>query len=205
MTAAPRTFARRHRIAALRLFALLTIPLVFLVQSAWAAHGWIFEMLEILGLALVIGAVLGRFWAILYIGGRKQALVLRDGPYSICRHPLYLFSTLGAFGFGLMLGSFALSVLFGGVVLAVLWATALQEEAHLRAAFGPDYDRYAARVPAILPRLSLWSTPQRIEVDIAHLRGNLLDALVFLALIPIAEIADEVREAGLLPAVLILY
>src|SRR5262245_36841884 len=31
-----------------------------------------------------------RFWATLYIGGRKERELVTDGPYSLCRHPLYL-------------------------------------------------------------------------------------------------------------------
>ncbi len=29
-----------------------------------------------------------RFWATLYLGGRKDAVVVDTGPYSLCRHPL---------------------------------------------------------------------------------------------------------------------
>src|SRR5690348_8154731 len=44
------------------------------------------------------GAAL-RFWATLYVGGRKEEQLIMEGPYSICRHPLYLGSLLlGASG-----------------------------------------------------------------------------------------------------------
>ncbi len=200
MSTVPGTLIRRYRIAALRVFFVLAIPAILFTDSIWSGTYWIMEVVEVTGLFLVIAAVLGRFWSILYIGGRKQNMVMQDGPYSMCRHPLYLFSTLGALGFGLMLGSLVLTLFFGGVVFAVLLATAHQEEEALRHGFGDQYDRYAARVPAILPDPRLFRTESMISVDVAHLRGNFFDALVFLALIPIAEAAESLKEAYLLPS-----
>lgn len=73
-------------------------PLILFSRSAWMDPEWVFELLEVLGISLVIFAVLGRFWSILYIGGRKNKEVMQDGPYSMCRHPLYQFSTMGVVG-----------------------------------------------------------------------------------------------------------
>ena len=142
--------------------------------------------------------MLGRFWAILYIGGHKNRRVIQDGPYSICRHPLYLFSTIGAAGFGLMLESVTLTMLLGGMVLAILTATATREERDLRRMFGSAYDAYAARVPRIVPLISGFSTPQRVTFDTGTLARNTRDALVFLALIPLAEALNWLHATPLL-------
>ena len=42
-----------------------------------------------------------RLWSTLHIGGHKRQRVVMDGPYSICRNPLYLFSLLATLGVGL--------------------------------------------------------------------------------------------------------
>jgi protein-S-isoprenylcysteine O-methyltransferase Ste14 len=159
----------------------------------------VFELMEVAGLAAIIAAVLGRFWSILYIGGHKNNTVMQAGPYSICRHPLYLFSTLGVFGLGLMLGSIVLALAFGGLTLLILTVTARKEEAVLRGLFGGSYDTYAARVPMILPKPSLFQSPGSITVSVPHLRENLMDALVFLTFIPLAELMEMVKEMNLLP------
>ncbi|MDA0961389.1 MAG: isoprenylcysteine carboxylmethyltransferase family protein [Proteobacteria bacterium] len=192
-------FDQRLRIAALRLFFLAAVPLIVFTRSAWLHPEWLFDILEVLGLTLIIAGVLGRFWAILYIGGRKNARIMQDGPYSVCRHPLYLFSTIGTIGFGLMLGSVVLTAVLGLVVFLILSATAAREEAFLRSEFGAAYDEYAARVPRILPRLSGFSTPQEATFNVATLRRNLMDALVFLSLIPIAELMEFVHESLTIP------
>lgn len=193
---ATRPFDQRIRIAALRVLFVICLPLLVFAQSAWTEPKWMFEILEVTGILLIISAVLGRFWAILYIGGRKNQTIMQDGPYSICRHPLYLFSTIGVTGFGLMLGTLVLTALLGVAVFSILTVTAKREEAFLRAEFGPEYDDYAARVPLILPKLSLFRTEPTVQVTIRTLWVNFFDSLVFLALIPLADLMEIIKEAG---------
>jgi protein-S-isoprenylcysteine O-methyltransferase Ste14 len=187
------------RVNILRAAFISALPLAIFTRSAWPEA--VFEILEVAGIALVITAVLGRFWAILYIGGHKNQTVMQDGPYSICRHPLYLFSATGVIGLGLMLGSIVMTVLLGAITLAILWATARKEEAFLRGKFGPDYDAYAARVPMILPRFSGFHTEGEVTISVPHLRQNLMDALVFLAFIPLAELLEFLKEIHALPGI----
>lgn len=190
-----------RRILMLRLTFLMVLPLILFTQSAGMQVHWMFEVLEVLGVFMIIAGVLGRLWSILYIGGRKNAQIMQDGPYSVCRHPLYLFSTIGVLGFGLMLGSLVLTAILGAVFFAILNATASREEAFLRHEFGPAYDAYAARVPRILPRPSLFRTAPHVTFGVAELRRNMVDALVFLSLVPIAELMEVLKEAGSLPTV----
>lgn len=154
-------------------------------------------------MSLIIVGVLGRLWSILYIGGRKNAEIMQDGPYSVCRHPLYLFSTLGVIGFGLMLGSLVLTATMAILLLAIVNGTAQREEAYLKATFGPAYEAYAARVPRFWPRVSNFRTTSEISVSVPTLRSNLRDALVFLVLIPVAEFIEYVHEAAILPTFMI--
>ena len=190
---------QRLRIAILRGTFILLLPLIAFAGSAWSTQPLLTALLFLAGLFLVIAAVLGRFWAILYIGGRKNQAIMQDGPYSICRHPLYLFSTIGAVGFGLMLGSLVLMVVIGGVTFLILSSTADREETFLREKFGPAYDTYAARVPRILPRPGLFTTAPQVTFSVATLRENFYDALVFLGFIPLAIGLNLLKDSGLIP------
>lgn len=200
-TTAVRPFNQKIRIWGLRLFFVLAVPLILFTRSAWTHPEWIFEVLEVSGIFLVIAGVLGRFWAILYIGAMKNRSVMQVGPYSICRHPLYLFSTIGVLGFGMMMGSLLLTAFLGLSVFLILSATAAREEAFLRSEFGPAYAEYAARVPRIWPQPGLFTTPAEVTCSVKALRVNFADALVFLAFIPLAELMESVKEAGLLPTI----
>ena len=192
---------QRIRIAVLRVFFVLAIPLIVFTRSIWADHAWAFEILEVIGNFLIIFAVLGRFWAILYIGAVKNRTVMQLGPYSISRHPLYFFSTMGVVGFGLMLGSFVLAAILGGVAFLILSMTAAREEAFLRAEFGHAYDAYAARVPRIWPKVALFHSEPTVTSSIMAMRTNFFDALVFLAFIPLAELMEGIKEMGWLPTI----
>ena len=140
------------RIAILRGTFVLLLPLITFTSSAWDGQPLLAALLFLAGLFLVIAAVLGRFWAILYIGGRKNQMIMQDGPYSICRHPLYLSSTVGATGFGLMLGSVVLMAVIGGVTLLILSTTAAREETFLR-------EKFARRIENFLPQVFFLSFP----------------------------------------------
>ena len=192
---------QKRRIAILRVFFVMAIPLILFTRSAWMDIGWMFDLFEMSGTFLIIGAVLGRFWAILYIGALKNKVVMQDGPYSICRHPLYFFSTMGVVGFGLMLGSVVLACTLGGAAFLILSRTAAREEGFLRSEFGPAYDVYAARVPRIWPKLSLFQAAPTVTSSLIAMRTNFFDALVFLAFIPLAELMEGITEMALLPSV----
>lgn len=193
-----RPFNQKIRIAALRVVFLSLLPLILFTRPAWT--GAAADVLETAGILAILLAVLGRFWAILYIGGRKNRTVLREGPYSICRHPLYLFSTIGVAGFGLMLESMTLAAVLGGTAFAILSLTAVREEQFLRGAF-PDYATYAREVPRMLPAPRLFRTPARLTIDTGTLTRNAADALVFVSLIPTAELLRWMETLHLVRAI----
>ena len=192
-------FLAHNRINLLRLSFVLAIPALLFSKSIWSESAWIFEITNMLGLFLIFTGVLGRFWAIIYIGGRKSKLVFQDGPYSVCRHPLYLFSTIGTLGFGFMLGSIVLTVLLAGLTFIILNATAEKEEHFLLEMYGNSYDDYAARVPRILPKKSLFKTEENVTFSVTQLRTNMFDALVFLGFIPLAKVLEIIKIQDILP------
>lgn len=190
---------QKLRITALRIVFVLFLPLIVFSRPVWIDNPWLLEPMELVGTLLIISAVLGRFWAILYIGGRKNRSVFQDGPYSMMRHPLYTFSTIGVAGFGFMLGSVLLTVMLTLIFFTILSVTASKEEVYLRAQFGTAYDEYAVRVPRLIPKLPLFNTAPDVTFDVASLWENLRDAFVFLGLIPIAKLLVMAKANDLWP------
>ncbi len=78
----------------------------------------------------------GRLWSILYVGGKKSAELVRTGPYSITRNPLYLFSCVAAAGAGAQMGSYVSTVGFGIICAICFYVVILREEAFLGRAWG---------------------------------------------------------------------
>lgn len=185
---------RRHRIDALRLSVLVLAPLLFLARPLIEVGSVGHVVLDSVGIILIFVGVMGRFWCIIHIGGRKSKSVYQDGPYSICRHPLYLFSTVATFGVGLTFGSVLIGVVLGLLVFGILYKTARHEERYLLAQFNQDYRDYARRVPRMIPRFSLWKDEPKIFLDTKALYGNFRDALVFMSFIPLSRLCIWLRE-----------
>ncbi len=148
---------------------------------------------DLAGWLLFFSAAALRFWATLYIGGRKHDVIVTDGPYSICRHPLYLASFLMTLSAALFLKSVVLAA--GAFVAgsAYLLITVRQEEAALARLHPRGWAHYASRVPAVLPRLAGWRTPARIEVDMRSLRDEAARATRWMLLPLLAELASHLR------------
>ena len=195
-------YQRQRRLA---LFAILVgafMALLF-VGSAWPEE--IHESIEVVGLALIVIGIAGRIWCTLYIGGRKAAEIVAEGPYSISRNPLYVFSSIAAGGAGAATGSIVLGLVFMIVCAAAFRVVILREEAYLREAFGPAFETYVARVPRFLPDLSLFRDVPKITVDMALVYRTMGDGLVFFAAMPFFEAVEMMQAGGYLPVLLRLY
>ncbi|HQU41355.1 MAG: hypothetical protein B7Z73_00085 [Planctomycetia bacterium 21-64-5] len=149
--------------------------------------------LEVLGwLTFCAGAAM-RFWATLYIGGRKRQVIVSEGPYSICRNPLYLGTFLIALSTAIILQSmtFLACVLVGAVFYA--WATVPAEERYLSRRFGEPYHRYCREVPRFIPRLANFGTPDTIVVNIRALRLECCRAARWVLLPVVADLLCRLR------------
>ena len=186
---------QKRRILILRLVVIaVLLPLYIFVQPRLEQDTAPFEMMMLLGVLVLIAGVLGRFWATLYIGGKKNQTVMQDGPYSMTRNPLYFFSTVAAAGIGLMSGSLIIALITVTLVGTVLWQTAKREAAFLSAEFGEPYAAYAARVPFFVPDLRLFRAAPETTFTTSALKTNLRDAAVFLIFIPLIEPLDLLHE-----------
>ena len=99
-------------------------------------------------------AVLGlclRAWAAGHLA--KNQRLATSGPYASCRNPLYLGTLIAAAGLAVAARRPLLAVLFAAVFVLVYLPVMELEGQHLRNLF-PEYAEYAARVPALWPRLS---------------------------------------------------
>ncbi|MCE9606625.1 MAG: isoprenylcysteine carboxylmethyltransferase family protein [Planctomycetia bacterium] len=141
--------------------------------AALSSCGW-------MAFALGIGM---RFWATLYVGGRKvggrrDATLTVDGPYSIVRNPLYVGSLLIGLSAPLCLHSATLLIAVLAAALHYAFVTVPAEETFLRELVGSDtFDAYCRRTPRFIPNFRLYRTSAEITIYAKALRNETRRAL----------------------------
>lgn len=113
-----------------------------------------------LGVALIVAGPLVMMWSARTLGRHFDVEILvhgahevvSTGPYAVVRHPIYAGMALHFAGIALATGNvlFILGTLF--VSLPALYQRAAAEEELLRRELGAAYERYAQRVPMLIPR-----------------------------------------------------
>lgn len=172
-----------------------------IVQGQNSMHQ-LHEIIETVGLVLIVIGILGRMWCTLYIGGRKSAQMVTSGPYSMTRNPLYLFSSIASAGIGAQAGSISLALLAMLVCAGAFQLVIGREERHLEEKFGAAFLRYRNSVPRFLPNLSLYRDVSEIVVRPRLVYTTLADGLIFFAAIPLLEGIEHLQRSGVLPILL---
>jgi protein-S-isoprenylcysteine O-methyltransferase Ste14 len=194
--------ARKRRIRAM---GFVLIPVILFVGPAWSSAGVLGESIEALGALLIVIAICGRTWCTLYIGGRKRKELVTKGPYSLVRHPLYLFTLLAILGLGAQTGSLVIAVLATVALGWPLAAVAQEEERVLGELFGEDHAAYVRDVPAVIPDPRLWRDVETLEVKPAFVARTFLEASIMLVAVPIAEFIHALQARGIIPVLLRLH
>lgn len=90
-----------------RFIGFFLLIIVALSLSKWHFHASLIGyFLWLMGWLFVGVGAMGRIWCSIYISGYKNNKLVMEGPYSLCRNPLYLFSYLGGVGIMFILKHF---------------------------------------------------------------------------------------------------
>jgi len=188
----------------LRLTALLlaaTIGLVAISERGLLT-GMPGEMAQLAGLACIAVAALGRVWTSAFIAGFKDSSLVREGPYSALRHPLYSLSMLAMLGVGLATRSVTLT----GALLVTFAATyavaARREDEFLSRAHGEAHAEFVRHTPAFWPAPGSYRVPESIEVRPRVFWKAFLDAGSMIGLYVLLRLADLAQLTGVTPTLL---
>ncbi len=192
----------RGRIRLTRFAALVALPLVVTTPSMWGHGSVAHEILQWLGYAAIIICVLGRVLCTAYIGGRKRVDLVRSGPFSIVRNPLYCFSFVGVVGIGLLTGTLTWPFVFGVAFAAYYNVIVRREEAFLLSRFPVAYREYVATVPRWIPDFRKWRDVEDTAVKPAFVFRSLQEGAWFFVAFPVLEATQRLLAAGLIPSTL---
>ncbi len=196
----------QYRIIFSRIAAVAIIIFLFTTQSIWETKNeTITFIMFLIGMILVGIASLGRMWCSLYIAGYKDDKLVTEGPYSICRNPLYFFSMIGLLGIGCATETFTFPIVF--ILLFALYYPFVinSEEKRLRLLFGESFDKYRKKISTFFPSFATFSEPKNYLVKPAVYRKHIFSALWFVWLVGVLEAIEGLREIGVLSSFWILY
>lgn len=154
---------------------------------------WADLTVDLLAWGAFVAGLTFRLWPTLYVGGRKTSTLVTQGPYSVCRNPLYVGSLLLWISIGLFLKSVTFAAALGAVILCYIWATVPIEEGKLRARHGQAYDAYCRQFPRFWPRFRLFHTSECVEVRIKGLRIEYKRLLGWIWLPFVGELVAHLR------------
>jgi protein-S-isoprenylcysteine O-methyltransferase Ste14 len=182
---------------------------VFLVllssTSRWEADSDLFAVLYPLGILLVGLATAGRLWTSVYHSGYKVRRLLAEGPYSMCRNPMYFCNCMGALGAALTSWTLSLPALLVASLVLYYPFVVRREKWSLLRQHGPVYEDYRRRTPAFIPDWRLLREPEEYTTRIRLFRRKIVDSCAPFAAVAVIHVIHTLHLHGLLPQLFRLY
>lgn len=191
------SFLTRHRIGVWRVVIGTVLALLILGEPV-LQESWLAAALLLPGITGIALATVGRLWCALYISGRKSSRLVDQGPYSMCRHPLYLCNALGILGLGLITESLVITTVLT-VAYGLLYPPVIRSEDRLLAESFPTHGDYLRSTPAVWPKVSLFRTDGTWTVHVGAFNRNLADSLGFAMGAAVVQFIELMHELHWLP------
>jgi protein-S-isoprenylcysteine O-methyltransferase Ste14 len=151
--------------------------ILVLISTPMVTNAWWGLAMETAGWVVFLTGAGLRLWSTLYIGGRKEWSLVSEGPYSLCRNPLYVASLLLGLSFGLLAKSLTFMLIISATSIVYAVGTVRSEEKTLLRNLGEPYAEYCRRTPRFWPRFSSYHTPESLEIRVKGLRLEFLRLL----------------------------
>ena len=184
----------RKRMAILRISIILIITFI-IIDNNFSAFSLNIDMntsllFSYIGFSLVVLGGFGRIWASLYLEGFKTRKLIKEGPYSMVRNPLYFFSLMLFLGMCFAIKSIAVS--FALLVVFVLFhiPSILNEEKVLLNTHDESYKAYYESTPRLLPNIFKYKKTEStdmIQVRIKSIIKRLWEVIGYLFLFTLID------------------
>jgi len=133
-------------------------------DTAGGNCAWFWVSLGIASAAAILRIIVGGYAALGTSGNAKKAAEASElnttGPYSLVRNPLYVGRILNFTGIAMLSGSWVYGALVFLLSVLIYERISIYEEDYLIQKFGTAHAKWAAEVPALLPRLHGWVKPK---------------------------------------------
>lgn len=181
-------------------FAIITAFLVSKIIFPHWTKSPFDEVLDAVGILLVLCGYLFRIAARGYKeentdGGNR---LVKDGPYSLIRNPMYFGTMLIGCGIICVLFVFWAAPLFLIIYLSIYIPQIKKEEGVLLGRFGKEYQKYCSRVPQYFPNLgALLRLKENLSLRLSWVKKELPSLLITFVFILGIEAWEDVKLFGL--------
>ena len=184
-------------LAMLLILFVFTVPKISyleIISQATSTNPELFrELLAAFGIVLAGIGALGRMWCTLYIAGRKNKVLAVDGPYSLCRNPLYFFSLIGATGITLMTEMVTVVIVMW-IIFGIYYHYIIKgEEKVLNELFPNEFPNYVKRINKFWPSFKHFKEPMEYLVSPIIYRKHIGSAIWFIWALAIIEAIEALR------------
>lgn len=201
-----KTLNEKIRTTISKVVGIFIILAVIFCETKWEMNPILEESMMLLACLMATIGAFGRIWCSLYIAGYKDRKLITEGPYGLCRNPLYFFSFIGAVGTCFGTETFTIPILAALAFILYYPSTVNGEEARLKEIFGEEFDVYCENTPRFIPNFRRKiNQPDVMEVMPKKFTKSFLDAVWFIWIIGFFELAEGLREAGAIPILFKLY
>lgn len=173
---------------------IMSIILVLFTRQMTEEESLLHGFLDFTGYVLVVLCGMGRLYATAFLGGHKNKTLVTDGPFSIVRNPLYLFSWLGFTGLALFSNNLWLILIVPAGFWILYHRLIAREEAFLQNAFGDEYEAYCRRVPRFIPDFRLFRQPDEFTLSPPLLSNAFKDNIWWFAIPPFFELFELLEK-----------
>ena len=185
----------RKRILLSRIFGFSMIPIILLSDNFSIYTLDITKMqsvgLSIIGFTLVIIGGFGRLWASLYVEGFKTKTLIKEGPYSMVRNPLYFFNFFTLLGFCCVVKSIPVAIALL-ITFSLLHIPAIiNEERKLLSRHDDLYKNYYNSTPRLIPnpfKYRKTKSTDRIEVKIKRINNVIWEIIGYIFLYTVIDL-----------------
>lgn len=195
----------QHRMRSTRILIAIVL-FVLLCTIPGIEEGSATELLmDWIGYFLIIAACLGRVFSSIFICGTKNDKLSCEGPFTLVRNPLYVFSFLGIIGSGFLSGRIILLALLVGIFFLYYPEVVAHEEAFLSDKFGKEYADYQQKVPRWIPTQWTMTLPETFTVYPSLLLNTIRDSALFFLVYPSMELIECLHTSEAIPNWFTLY
>ncbi len=196
----------KTRLAVSRLFGLAVLALLLVSAPYWRSvdgNPLVGAVLFFFGIVFACLGFFGRVWCLSFIQGRKKKVLIKEGPYSLCRHPLYLFSLIGGVGVGLCTQTLTIPLVFLAA-FALYYPIVIRREEKFLGDIFEGYEAYKLESNAIFPRWSKFAEGESVTMGARSFRQELTEAAGSVAFIGVIVLIQGLQSASILPTYFLL-